>query len=84
MGVFSKTDVDSDIYKLKLREKFIETAKREAGETFVGIVWDNPDDPFCCSGTVLRKIKININMNVVYAPYISSVFLKNVSVTDNH
>jgi len=76
MSVFSQPDVDSDIYKLKLREKFIEKAKQMAGETFIGIAWDNPDDPFCCSGTVVHKIKTNIDMDVVYAPYILS--------TDDH
>ena len=58
MSVFgnnSKEIIESDIYKLRKRLEAAEYFKDLYGRFFVDIVWDDPDDPYCCCGMVLLR-----------------------------
>ena len=69
MSVFQPTNVESDIEKLRKREELVKKYQDAYGDIFVGVAWEDPDDPFCCVGTVVCRTQ-RVDQGVVYAPYI--------------
>ena len=50
MSIFKPVNIESDIEILKKRESIIKDYKERLGNQFVMMIWDDPDDPFCCTG----------------------------------
>lgn len=70
MSIFKPVNVESDIEILKKRESIIKDYKERIGDQFVMMIWDDPDDPFCCVGhPVFRSTRVD-HQGIVYAPYI--------------
>lgn len=70
MSIFKQVNIEHDIEKLQKRESIIKDYKERLGDHFVTMIWDNPDDPFCCDGhPVFRSTRVDHQGNV-YAPYI--------------
>lgn len=69
MSIFQSTNVESDIEKLRKREEFVKKYREAYGEIFIGVIWDDPDDPFCCSGRVMCKTQ-RVDQGIIYGPYI--------------
>lgn len=73
MSIFKQVNVESDIERLKKRESIIKDYKERIGNQFVMMIWDDPDDPFCCVGhPVFRTARVD--QGIVDAPYIPETF----------